>query len=308
MPERLNKNGLTEKEFLERYDGNKYPSPSNTVDTVIFSITSEEEKNKRKLAKKELQVLLIERADHPWIGQVALPGGFVNINEGLSDAAYRELKEETGIDNVYLEQLYTYGDDVKRDPRKRVISISYLSLVNKKDIKVKAGDDAYRAVWFTVKDRAIKEEKISTDTGFIINTYVELQFINGEEKYSAIVKRIRTIDGNVSKLDYEGVDEDKDNIAADHAKLIFCGLDRLRNKVEYTDIAFSLMPELFTLSELQSTYEVLLGKELIPAAFRRKIEKSKHMVLETGMKEKDVQRRPATYYRFNPNWTDDEAF
>lgn len=120
----INRQGLTEEQFLTTYDASKYERPSVTVDMLILTVTEEEKKNYRKLPEKVLKLLMIKRGDHPYMGQWALPGGFVQMNESLDEAAGRELKEETNIDDIYMEQLYTWGD-VARDPRTRVISASY---------------------------------------------------------------------------------------------------------------------------------------------------------------------------------------
>ncbi len=116
----------------------KYPRPSVTVDLVIFTI-----------ADNDLKVLLIRRGGEPFKGRWALPGGFVEINESLEKAAARELKEEAGVTNVYLEQLYTFGDP-KRDPRGRVISVSYFALVDAEGQKIQAASDAAEAEWQSV--------------------------------------------------------------------------------------------------------------------------------------------------------------
>ena len=115
-----------------------YKQPSVTCDIVIFTI---EDNN--------LKVLLIKRGIEPFKGRWALPGGFIRINESLEQAAKRELKEETGVKDVYLEQLYTFGD-VKRDPRGRVITIAYMALVNSHKIKLKASTDVKKAQWFAI--------------------------------------------------------------------------------------------------------------------------------------------------------------
>lgn len=96
----------------------KYPKPSVTVDIVIFTIIS-----------GDLKVLLVQRGKPPFKGMWAIPGGFVRLSESIKDAARRELEEETGLKDVYLEQLYTFGD-LKRDPRGRVITVSYFALVD----------------------------------------------------------------------------------------------------------------------------------------------------------------------------------
>jgi 8-oxo-dGTP diphosphatase len=115
-----------------------YPRPSVTVDLVIFTI-----------AEDDLKVLLIRRAQEPFKGRWALPGGFVGIDESLERAAARELKEEVGVTNVYLEQLYTFGDP-KRDPRGRVISVSYFALVDAERQRIVAASDAADAQWHSV--------------------------------------------------------------------------------------------------------------------------------------------------------------
>ena len=130
-----------DQEFVKTYDDSKYAKPSVTADMVIFARGSEEE---------HLGVLLIQRGRPPFRGQYALPGGFVNPDESVDDAAARELKEETGVDCGCLEQLRTFSTP-GRDPRRWVITCAYLALVEKSEITVKAGDDAKAAEWFSVK-------------------------------------------------------------------------------------------------------------------------------------------------------------
>ena len=117
------KNGLTEKEFLERYQPSDYERPSVATDMVIFTARDCKEDNYRKLPEKKLQILLIKRGGHPYMNKWALPGGFVEPDETTEQAAKRELLEETGVDNIYLEQLYTFSEP-KRDPRMWVMSCS----------------------------------------------------------------------------------------------------------------------------------------------------------------------------------------
>ena len=130
-----------DQEFVKTYDDSKYAKPSVTADMVIFARGSEAE---------HLEVLLIQRGRPPFRGQYALPGGFVNPDESVDDAAARELKEETGVDCGCLEQLRTFSTP-GRDPRRWVITCAYLALVEKSEITVKAGDDAKAAEWFSVK-------------------------------------------------------------------------------------------------------------------------------------------------------------
>jgi 8-oxo-dGTP diphosphatase len=205
-----------------------YPRPSVTADVIIFTLRG-----------GDLQVLLIRRKNPPCQGMWAIPGGFVQIDESLEEAALRELAEETGVHDVYLEQLYTFGD-VERDPRGRVITVAYFALVPALAIDPRAGDEATEARWCSVYDLP--------PLGF------------------------------------------------DHADILAYALQRLRYKLEYTAVGFELLPEVFTLSELQEAYEVILGEGLDKRNFRRKI-LSADVIEETG--ERRVgDGRPARLYRF----------
>ena len=292
----VNKQGLTEEQFLTAYDASKFERPSVTVDMLVFTVTDEEKENYRKLPKKVLRLLMIKRGDHPFIGQWALPGGFVNMNESLDEAALRELKEETNIDNIYMEQLYTWGD-VDRDPRTRVISASYMSLVDSSTLDIKASDDADDAKWFTVSCKMYQEQKTVTENGYVLQRWFKLTLSNDDDELYAIVKTEKTMEGKIASIKREIVQSH--GIAFDHAKVIQYGIERLRNKIEYTDIAFNLMPSRFTLTELQQVYEIILDTELLKANFRRKIA---DMVVETNEYTKDAGHRPSKLFRFNPDW------
>lgn len=294
----VNKKGLTEEEFLTGYDAGKYERPSMTVDTLVFTVADEEEPNTRKNPQKKLQVLLIKRGDHPFLGQWALPGGFINMTESLEEAAARELKEESNLDNIYMEQLYSWGE-VDRDPRTRVISTSYMALVDKNKLSLRAGDDASDAKWFSLRDSIIKEEKINREDGYEQHSFIRLDFTDGSEEISAVIKVVKTVSGKVSRYD-RYIIESK-GLAFDHAKIIQYGLERLRNKIEYTDIAFHLMQELFTLTDLQQVYETILNRKLLKANFRRKIE---HMVNKTDYTRREAAHRPSKLYSFKQNWVE----
>lgn len=131
--------GKSLEQFLEEYDPKAYDNPSHTVDTVVFGTVGGEIRS----------VMLIFRGNHPCIGMPALPGGFVEYKENLKDAALRELREETGIDNIDAVQLKTYGD-WDRDPRTRIITTVFASVVEKDKIDFAAGDDAANADWFDI--------------------------------------------------------------------------------------------------------------------------------------------------------------
>lgn len=293
-----NRQGLTEAAFLKAYDAGKYDRPSVTVDMLLFTVMNENKENYRKLPEKVLKILMIKRGDHPYLGYWALPGGFADVKESLDQAAQRELKEETNIDNVYMEQLYTWGE-VNRDPRTRVIGCSYMSLLDSSSLSVKAGDDADAAGWFSVKAVLREQQKAMTEKGYVLQEWTDLILAGQDEELTALIKMTKTVEGNVARVERELIESK--GIAFDHAKIIEYGIARLRNKIEYTDIAFNLMPERFTLTELQQVYEVILGKALLKANFRRKIA---DMVLETNDYTKDAGHRPSKLYRYNPNWVE----
>jgi len=200
---RLNEKGQSEEEFLEGYDKDAYPKASHTVDILIFS-------------KKEdkLSILLIKRKNHPCIGMWALPGGFVDMDESLSDAAKRELFEETNVSNAPLSQLITLGD-LGRDPRDRNISTGYISLIE--ECAIESGDDAADARWF---DISIEEEDFGN------NKLYSLLLINKEmirAKFRAYFN-----ENLFTKYRVEIV-ENKD-IAFDHLKYLGYGLLRLMDE------------------------------------------------------------------------------
>ncbi|OMG01128.1 NUDIX domain-containing protein [Paenibacillus sp. FSL R7-0337] len=289
-------NGLNEEQFLKNYNAGNYERPSVTVDMLIFTVMEQEQDNYRKLADKSLQLLLIQRGEHPFLGQWALPGGFVGISESVEEAARRELYSETNINNIYMEQLYTWGE-VDRDPRMRVISCSYMALVDRKALDVQAGDDAAAAAWFDVSYHILETRREVLEQDVRQETLVEIILENEQEKLSGVVKLTETIQGHVRQVSREIVRST--GFSFDHLLMVQYAIERLRGKVEYTDIIFNLMPPLFTLSELQRVYEIILGKELLAAAFRRKIAER---VIETDQSTRDAGHRPSKLYRYNREW------
>jgi 8-oxo-dGTP diphosphatase len=207
----------------------KYPHPSVTTDVLLFTVLAD-----------ELNILLIKRNLEPYKGSWALPGGFVHISESLEDAAMRELKEEGNVDNVYLEQLFTFGDPI-RDPRSRVITVTYLALADSSSWDLKSSGDAKEAKLFPIK--------------------------------------------SLPKL------------AFDHRKIVDYGLERLRSKIGYSNIVLGLLPDNFTLSDLQKKHEVILGTKLDKRNFRKKI-LSTGLLLPTGNKSDGKAHRPAAFYKF----------
>ncbi|TYA12239.1 NUDIX hydrolase [Paenibacillus faecis] len=288
------RDGLTEREFLEQYRAGDFERPSVAADMVIFTVTDAQADSYRKLPEKELRMLLIRRGGHPFLGKWALPGGFVRPNETTEQAAARELREETGLDDVYLEQLYTFSD-IGRDPRTWVMSCSYMALINSDQFQLKAGDDAAEAAWFKVTYRLLRERKeLLEEGGYVKTLEYELKLSAEEEELTAVVARTVTARPTSAGTAYAIVAND--GLAFDHAKIIACAIERLRGKVNYTDIALHLMPQLFTLTELQQVYEVILDRELLKAAFRRKVA---DLVTETDHYTENAGHRPSRLYRRN---------
>jgi len=208
----------------------EYPRAALTVDCVVFGLDED-----------DLKVLLIRRDREPFAGQWALPGGFVEVDETLEAAAMRELVEETGVENVYLEQLYTFGE-VDRDPRERVVSVAYYALLKLSDHRIQAATDAREAAWFSI--------------------------------------------GQTPSL------------AFDHQKILATAHERLRCKVRYQPLGFELLPEKFTLRQLQRLYETTLDRSLDKRNFRKKI-LGMSLLKELDEVETDVAHRAARLYRFD---------
>ena len=252
----------SEEEFLKDYNSDDFEKLSMTTDILIVSVSSEEVDNYRKTDKKKMSILLVKRDNYPFKDKWCLPGGFIGIDEDLDQAPIRVLKNETNVDNVYLEQLYTFGS-VKRDPRMRVVSTSYMALIDKNRL---TNNLSKNASWF---DITFYEEK---------NNIVDIVLDNGSTTISFKIEKVlreQTTDRYSFKV------LENNSLAFDHPLVILSGIERLKNKIEYTDIVFNMMPEYFTLGELQQVYEVILGKKLLDPAFRRiiasKVEKTKKM-------------------------------
>lgn len=139
MEERRDARGLTEAEAIARYRSRNYPKPALTADIVVLS-----------RAQKALRVLLVERGGHPFIGKLALPGGFANEDEPIEETAARELAEETGVEGLSMELVGLFSRP-GRDPRGWVVSAAFVSLVDADRITLQAGDDAADARWYAIE-------------------------------------------------------------------------------------------------------------------------------------------------------------
>lgn len=207
----------------------KYPYAVIATDVVVFTVF-----------EKTLQVLLIKMKKQPFDGLWAAPGGLVQRGESVDASAQRQLVSKTGVKDVYLEQLYTFGD-VSRDPFGRVVSVAYFALIPNAGIKLYTTNEYADIAWFPVK-----------------------------------------------KLP---------GLAYDHKKIIKTAVSRLISKLEYTNVVYSLLPNNFTLTELQDVYEIILDKKLDKRNFRKKILSLK-LIKKTGKKKVGEGGRPAELFCF----------
>ena len=284
----------SEEEFLKDYDSNKFDKPSVTNDLIIFTTENMEEENIRKVPRKGMQVLLVKRDEYPEKGKWAIPGGFVHINESLEDGATRKLKEETGMDNVYMEQLYTFGE-TNRDSRTRVISIGNIALISKENINYNKSNKNMESMWFWINKKILN--KVNSED-YIINIY-ELSLISEDGNIEIKYEITEKIEKNILKRKNEIYNNilGKDELAFDHYKILDYAIDRIRNKVEYTPIALNLLPRLFTVKELQKVYEAIMGREILN--FRRKMG---DMIIETDEIIEGKPFRPAKMFKYNEEY------
>ena len=203
-----------------------------TTDVVIFTIKD-----------GKLKVLLVRRAHEPFKGKWAIPGGFIRISETIDAAALRILKEKTNVQNIYREQLYTFGDPL-RHPTARVITCAYFALIRSDDIVLSFEDNS-----------------------------------------------------EITEVEWHPVYE-LPPLAFDHKEIIEYSLKRVRERLEFCPIAFQLLPEKFTLTELQKSYELILDKKLDKRNFRKKF-LALSILKELDECTKSGSKRPARLYSFN---------
>jgi 8-oxo-dGTP diphosphatase len=207
----------------------KYKFAVMAVDVVIFTIK-----------EGKLMALLIQMKKKPFAGMWAAPGGLIKGAESLDNAAKRLLLEKAGVKNVYLEQLYAFGEP-NRDPFGRVVSVAYFALIPSRGIILKTTKDYADVRWFPVK--------------------------------------------KLPKMAY------------DHKQIVETATKRLQAKLGYTNIVYSLLPKEFVLTEMQKTYEIILGKKMDKRNFRKKIFSLK-LVKKTAKKQQGEANRPANLYKF----------
>lgn len=237
MPHAVEK-GVTLGEFSQ-------PRPAVTVDLVLMSIVN-----------RAPAVLLMRRDDDVGSARWALPGGFVHINEAVQATAERVLGDKANMSGAYIEQLYTFGG-VDRDPRLRVITVAYFSLLSAERFAhaLKGRDDLILAridvPW-------------SGETGGPVT--------------------VAGPDGDMA-------------LAFDHADILATAILRLRGKLDYSPVGFALLPELFTLRQLQDVHEAILGVKLNKPAFRRRM-LDRRWLEATGLRETGSSYRPAELFRY----------
>lgn len=237
-----------EQAFLAAYDASEFAHPSVAVDVVLATVDA-----------GILRALLVRRAEHPAKGSWALPGGFVGFDESLDAAVERVLQRKAGLENVFVEQLYTFGAP-DRDPRTRVISVAYYALV----------------------DAATLHAAQPANGGVVLATIdVPWDGLDG---------------GDVVAL----ADGAQLPLAFDHATILGAAVQRLRGKIDYAPIGFELLPQRFTLRQLQTVHETVLGHAVNKDSFRRRVLASGQIV-PTGERETDVLHRPAELYELHPS-------
>ena len=229
-----------EKEFLEQYDVTKFERPSVTADIVIFTLDSSD----------ELNILLIKRGGFPYKDCWAIPGGFLEAGkESIDEAAARELRTETNIDNVYLKQLYTFGDP-GRDPRTTVLSVAYTALVPKHKLNIKAGDDAKEAKLFTIK---YDVNGIIFTNGNKVITESDLAFDHAEIIKMAIT-RLR------NRIEYE---DDAFNLLKDKSEFTISELKRIHETIKNNSLDLPNFRKSFLRDYVATGKVIDLNKTLI---------------------------------------------
>ena len=320
-----------EKEFLAGYDLTKYDRPSVAADVVVFSVMKDDEcEDVRSLQEKKLKILLIRRGGFPYKGSWAMPGGFCRKCEDVIDSARRELCEETGIDDAYVKLVGVYGEP-GRDPRGWVISSTYMALMNGRDCHLKAGDDAQDARWFTVEltDISTEESEATEVLGAGEHSVNELttevsgtgeenvkneveasRKVQNEKRYRLVLKNADSdikLTAVLHRTDMSSCGrnpgsydiEECEGLAFDHARIITEAVLGLREDVRRDmELAFDLLPERFTLTELQNVYEQIWDMELTTPNFRRKIAE---YVEETDTYQSGERYRPAKLFTRRKN-------
>lgn len=286
-----------ERKYLEQYHIEAFQRPSIATDIVVFSIMNDgKTDNYRKPADKALKVLLVKRANYPYINMWSLPGGFCRPDEDVFDTAKRELFEETNIRRSYLALAGIFGEK-DRDPRGWIISNTYMALVNADEYEVRTGTGAWEAKWFKLDiDKKHIEKEIAGESIAIKNRY-ELRLTNAQEdlRIGGEIDEYKEFKDYHETVRYDIVENEE--VAFDHLKILLHTFLEMRHAAEHDDkLPFDLMGETFSLTQLQNTFEIVLGHKLITPNFRRKIAP---MVIETDASIEGEGHRPAKLFKRN---------
>jgi len=265
---------ISEKEFLSSYSIEAFERPSVAADIAVFSMFTEDATSHRKDSEPKLHILLIQRGEHPFLNSWALPGGFLKSDETIEECALRELAEEAKLIPASMMPIGVFSEP-KRDPRGRIVSNAFLSVVSEENVAVSGGGDAVNAKWF----------ELCFSEG---ENQLKLSLKNGEEVMNVELAKVRSKLGRVA---YEIISSN--GLAFDHAKIIATALNALRNEAERFIITFDFLPEKFTLASLQRVQEILVGNSLLTANFRRK---TASLVIETDEYTEGVGHRPARLF------------
>lgn len=265
---------MGEADFLEQYREEDYEKLSLTVDILVFSMD-------RDFC---LEILLKKRKTHPYKGCWALPGGFVGVGESLEEAAVRVLKDKTGLSDLHMEQLYTFGE-VKRDPRMRIVSVAYLVLLPRESLLEIERDSSFFKLSYKepcLKDAALKDPSLK----------------NAVLRFTAA----GDLGDEGPSLGDEGPSFGEEELAFDHAEMIALAIERMRGKLHYTDIGLQFLRDRgsFTLYELQKIYEAIEAKTYDIANFRRYFRgryEDSGAAEKTGEVSTEFSKRPSSYYR-----------
>lgn len=222
------------------YSIEDFDRPSVAADAVVFGIDSIKAENRKSLGQKKLKLLLVKRGEEPFKGRYSLPGGFLRRGETVEQAAVRELMEEAGVSDPKLIDLGVYSKP-ERDLRGWIISCCFIALTNTVKLSTETDSDALSAHWL--------ELEASEENG----------------------TRLALRDGDETVFEYSGGKITVNELAFDHAEMIADAFFKLRDEVVNHDIIFDLMPELFTISDLQQPYEAITGVKLSPQGFRKRM-------------------------------------
>ena len=234
----LNEKGQSLEQFFEGYNANKYQKPSVTADVLVFAY----QRGQQDLLNG-IKLLMIKRRNHPSIGFWALPGGFAEMREDLIDTARRELKEETGLTDIQLAQMFTYGE-MERDPRDRVVTCAYVAMIEDGTQKAVAGDDAKDAKWWDVQVKLVDTKR---QEGKEEREYQLILSSQGEQDLTASVVETITLNTPLKISDFHV--KKSDRIAFDHARYIVQGYTFIERsaKNDLKDVVVSsqkdVMPE-----------------------------------------------------------------